>query len=68
MNSKNSITTNTQVWKKYHVAPTYPNQDLVVFEPNRGIHPLSGDFKKCDVKWLLAEIKVDCDFMFGISA
>ena len=44
------------------MAPINPNQDLVVF-PNRGIHPLSGDFKNCDVEWLLAERKGNYDLV-----
>ena len=42
-NSENAITSDTQVGKISHVAPIYPNQDLVVL-PDRGSHPLSGDF------------------------
>ena len=50
-----------------HVAPIEPNKNLMVF-PDRGIHPLSGDFKYFDVKWLFAEIKGDYNLVFGISA
>ena len=49
------------------MAPIYPNQDLVGF-PDRGIHPLSKDFKKYDVEWLLAEMKVEYDLVSSISA
>ena len=52
--------------KKSHLAPMHPNQDLVVF-PNRGIHLLSRNFKNFDAEWLSAEIKGDCDLVFGIS-
>ena len=50
---QNAITSDTQVGKISHVAPIYPNQDLVVF-PDRGIQPLSKDFKNYDVSdyWL----------------
>ena len=42
-NFENAITSDTQVWKKSDVAPIHPHQDLVVL-PDRGSHPLSGDF------------------------
>ena len=43
-NSKTAITSNTHIWRKSHVAPIHPNQDLVVL-PDRSIHPLPRDSK-----------------------